>query len=120
MAGGGGCAVWAAAAPLGADMAASQQALIERKRQLQRERAELAKETKAAERKRMKLMEKARGLTDEDLMSIIGQRAMSRAAAAAKAAAKPKAKPKAKGNAKAKAKAKANPDAAVAGVPADE
>jgi len=107
--------MWAAALPLGVDMAASQQALVDRKRQLQQERNELAKEAKAAERKRFKLIEKARGLSDDDLMSIVAQRAVAKA----KAAANPKARPKAKGKAKAKAKAKAHADGGAA-EPAEE
>ena len=65
----------------------------------------MAKDIENERRKKARLMERARGLSDADLAAIIGERA---AAAAAKA----KAKAAAKGKAKAKAKAKAAPAAA--------
>ena len=66
-----------------------------------------AKELKAAERKRQKLVHRASGLSDDDLLAILGARANAKAKA--KAAAKGKAKAKAKAKAKGKSNAVADP-----------
>ena len=59
---------------------------------LKRQRDLLSRQIKLEERKRARRLERARGLSDADLMSIIAERAAARAAAA-----KAKAKAKAKG-----------------------
>ena len=72
--------------------------LEDRKRALKREREQVSREMHNAQRRRDRLMERARGLTDADLIQLIGARAAAKA--------KPKAAPKGKAKAKAKAKAK--------------
>ena len=67
----------------------------------------MAREIHNAQRKRMRLMERARGLSDSDLAEILQTRAVAKAQAVAKAAAKAKAKGKGKAKAKAKAKGEA-------------
>ena len=64
--------------------------------QLQAERKRVQGQIKVEERKRRRLMEKARNLSNEDLISILGARAAAKAKAQAKAKAKGKAKAKAK------------------------
>ena len=66
--------------------------LTERKRALKQERADVAKQIKAEARKRKKIMEKAKTLSDAELMAVLAARG---AAAKAKAQAKAKAKAKA-------------------------
>ena len=78
--------------------------LVHRERALQEERKRVAKEMKLQERKRQRLLVRAQGLSDADLLDII----TSRAAAKAKAKSKAKAAPKGKAKAKAKAKAAAS------------
>ena len=102
---GGGLAVWAAAASIGDTNAQKLKELGDQRKQLKRERARIASEISKAEKKRARDMEKARGLSDLDLLNIIASRAR------AKAEAKAKAKGRGKGKAKAKAKAKAEADA---------
>ena len=48
-----------------------------RKRALQRERQEVAKCIKSEQKKRQRLIDKARGLTDVDLLSVVAARAAS-------------------------------------------
>ena len=100
-----------AAAALGDDPAARArlQQLEDQQRQLQAAKKRLAKDIANEQRKKARLMEKARGLSDADLAAIIGERA----AVAAKAKAKAKAAAKGKAMAKGKAKAKAAPAAAL-------
>ena len=100
-----------AAAALGDDPAARArlQQLEDQQRQLQAAKKRLAKDIANEQRKKARLMEKARGLSDADLAAIIGERA----AVAAKAKAKAKAAAKGKAIAKGKAKAKAAPAAAL-------
>ena len=105
VAAGGGLAVWAAAACIGDTNAQKLKELTDQRKQLKRERDRISSEIKKAEKKRTRDMEKARGLSDLDLLNIIASRAR------AKAEAKAKAKAKGKGKAKAKAKAKAEADA---------
>ena len=76
-------------------------ALAERQRQLKRDRGELQRQQKNEDRRKTRLLARAQGLSDDELV----QRLATRAAAAA-AKAKANAKAKAKGKAKAKAKAK--------------
>ena len=106
-----------AAAALGDDPAARQrlQQLEDQRKQLQAAKKRLAKDIANEQRKKARLMEKARGLSDADLAAIAGERALI----AAKAAAKAKAKAAAKGKAmaKGKAKAKAAPAAPAAAPP---
>ena len=84
--------MWAAASAIG-DPNAAFDLLSARKRDLAQERRRLSKELKQEERKRARRMDKARGLSDDDLMSIVAMRVTAKA----KAKAKPKAKAKAKG-----------------------
>lgn len=93
--GGGMMAVMAAAVAAGGggggdgdDMGA----LLQRKRDAVKERRAVARDLHNAKRRRERLREAARGLSDNDLVSLIQERAV------------PKAKPKAKAKAKAKAK----------------
>ena len=79
-------------------------------KQLQLAKKRLVKDIANEQRKRARLLEKARHLSDADLAAIIGERAAI--------AAKAKAKAKAKG--KAKAKAKAAPAAGVAAAAVEE
>ena len=107
---GGGGGVWAAAAALGDTSGAAYADLMERRKALKRERDTLQKTIKAEERKRLRLIEKARGLTDQDLLQIIGSRAAARAKAEAAPKAKAKPKPAPKPAPKGKAKSKASHD----------
>ena len=77
---------------IGDEQAQRVAALDARRRALQDERAALQKEIRNEERKRRRRLEKARGLSNEDLLEIAAARA---AQAKAKAAAKAKAKAKA-------------------------
>ena len=99
-----GNAMWAAGMAIGDVRGARLAALRQRESELLAERRLLARETKNEDRKRRRLMERARGLSFDDLHLIVDQMAVAKA----KAAAKPKPKPKAKGKAKAKAKAAAD------------
>ena len=81
-------------------------ALHARKRALRVERERVAKQLRYEERKRDRLLEKAKNLSDQDLMSLMAGRAQARAEAEAKV----KAKGKAAATAKAKAKAKSAPE----------
>ena len=87
----------------GADV---RQMVLDRKA-LQAQRAHLSREIRNAERKRQRMLVRAQGLSDADLLQLVAVRA----AAKAKAAAKGKAKAKAKGKAKAKANPAASPGA---------
>ena len=60
-----------------------------------------ASQQRLAQKRRDRLIERARNLNDADLLEIVVSRAAAQAKAKAKAAAKPKAKPKAKAKAKA-------------------
>ena len=85
--------MWAAAAGIG-DASRGELTRLEALRtQLTRQKRQIAIEIKNEERKRTRRIERARGLSDDDLLGIITARAAAKA--------------KAKGNAKAKAKAKA-------------
>ena len=99
-----------AAAALGDDPAARGrlQQLEDEQKQLQLAKKRLVKDIANEQRKRARLLEKARHLSDADLAAIIGERAAIAA----------KAKAKAKG--KAKAKAKAAPAAGVAAAAVEE
>lgn len=78
----------------GDPIAARIAALKEDRARLALERRQVQKDLKANEKKRQRLMNRARNLSNEDLAAVIGARA---AAAAAKALAEPKAKGKGKG-----------------------
>ena len=82
----------AAMGDTGADQLAG---LNARKRAIQQDRRRLAQDIKNAERKRTRCVEKARGLSDTDLVAILATRAAAKAKAVAKAKAKTKAKAKA-------------------------
>ena len=77
---------------IGDEQAQRVAALNSRRRALQEERKALLKEVRNEERKRKRRLEKARGLSNNDLLEIAAQRV---AQANAKAAAKAKAKAKA-------------------------
>ena len=77
---------------IGDEQAQRVAALNVRRRTLQEERKSLLKELRNEERKRKRRLEKARGLSNNDLLEIAAQRV---AKANAKAAAKAKAKAKA-------------------------
>ena len=66
---------------------------------LKRERDALSRQIRAQEKKRLRTVERARGLSDADLLSIMAARAVAKARA--------EAKPAATGKARAKSKAKA-------------
>ena len=93
--------MWAAGIAIGDVRGNRLAALKQRENQLLIERRTLLRDCKNEERKRRRLLEKARGLSHDDLHLLVGQMA----AAKAKAAAKPKSKAKAKGKAKADASA---------------
>ena len=87
----GAAGLWAAAASLG-DQSASQVAQLEqRKKELMAERNAVKRELKNEQRKRVRMMERARGLSDADLANILATRAAAKSKAAAKAKAKAKA-----------------------------
>jgi hypothetical protein len=69
--------------------------------ELQNERRRAVDQQRQEDRKRQRILDRLRGVSDEDVLGILAQRL-----AGPKAKAKPKAKPKAKGKGKAKAKAK--------------
>ena len=74
---GGG--VWAAAAAVGDMGAGNISALMERRKALQRERDMLSRSLRAEEKRRARRMERARGLSDQDLLDIITSRAAAKA-----------------------------------------
>ena len=80
--------VWAAAAGIVDQSQASLQQLEQRKKELVAEREQLNKDIRNADRKRARLLERARGLSDSDLVSIMASRAAAKTKAAAKAKAK--------------------------------
>ena len=83
--------VWEAAALIG-DQASGRVAELENeKKRLLAERGALEKEINKVECKRLRLKEKARGLSDADLLDIMATRATAKAKADAKAKAKAKA-----------------------------
>ena len=83
--------VWAVAAGIVDHTKVSMQQLEQRKKELMAERAQLHKDIRNADRKRARLVERARGLSDSDLVSIMANRAAAKSKAAAKAKAKAKA-----------------------------
>ena len=89
-----GAALWAAATAVG-DVAGDELAsAMTRRTALKRERDALSRQIRAQEKRRVRTLEKARGLSDKDLLSIM----TARAAAKARADAKPKARARAKAN----------------------
>ena len=83
--------VWEAAALIG-DQALEQLTDLEnKKKKLCLEKQALQKDIRNAERKRLRVKEKARGLSDTDLLDILASRATAKAKAHAKAKAKAKA-----------------------------
>ena len=83
--------VWAAAATIGDQSAERLAELDLRRKQLAAEKEQIAKDIRNTERKRIRLMERAKGLSDSDLMAIVASRATAKAKASAKAKAKAKA-----------------------------
>ena len=83
--------VWAAAAGFGDQDKDHLARLEQRMREMNAERELLNRELDNVQRKRVRMMERARGLSDQDLLSIIASRAVAKSAAAAKASAKAKA-----------------------------
>ena len=55
--------------------------LDQRRRDLKREQQDITKEIKLENRKRQRLLEKARGLSDTDLLSVVATRAAAKAKA---------------------------------------
>ena len=80
--------VWAAAAAIGDQSATELAQLEQRKKELQAQREIVKRDLRNAQRKRVRLLERARGLTDADLTSILATRAAAKAKAKAKASAK--------------------------------
>ena len=89
----GGEGVWGAAAMIGDASSSTLKDLAEQRAQLRRQRDDVNRQIRNAEKKRARLIERARNLSNTDLLSILGSRA------AAKAKAKPAAKRKAVANA---------------------
>ena len=85
--------VWAAAASIGDQSAERLAELDLRKKQIAAEKERIAKDIRNTERKRIRLMERAKGLSDSDLMAIVATRATAKAKASAKAKAKANAAP---------------------------
>ena len=83
--------VWAAAASIGDQSAERLAELDLRKKQLAAEKEQIAKDIRNTERKRIRLMERAKGISDSDLMAIVAPRATAKAKASVKAKAKAKA-----------------------------
>ena len=83
--------VWEAAALIGDQTVERLANLEDRKKRLYVEGEALKKDIKNVERKRLRLKEKARGLSDADLLDIIATRAAAKAKAHTKAKAKAKA-----------------------------
>ena len=96
--GGGGVSVWAGAALMGDRCSTALNDLADQRRDLRKQRVEVNRMTRSEERKRARILERARNFSNDDLVAILGSRAV------AKANAKPKAKGAAKGKAKAKVK----------------
>ena len=92
---GPGAGVWAAAAGIG-DAAADEVAALQlRRKELRQERDAVSKDLRNAERKRQRLLERARGLSDDDLLALVAARAVAKGHAKAKANGKARAKAKA-------------------------
>ena len=98
----GVCAAAAAIGDPAADLLAD---LNTRRKDLLVERRRVAKAIKNQEKQGHRIVERARGLSDDTLIAIVASRACAKVKAAAKAKAKPKAKPKAKACAEAVAAA---------------
>ena len=102
--GGCGVSVWAVAALMGDRCSTALNDLADQRRDLRTQREEVNHVTRSEERKRARILERARNLSNDDLLEILTSRAVAKA----------KAKPKAKGAAKCKATAKAKASAASA------
>ena len=85
-------AMWAAAAAAGDPSSAAFVELLERRKALKRERDQLTRDLRNADKRRVRLVEKARGLSDDDLVHILAARASAKAKAGARAKPKPRAK----------------------------
>ena len=83
--------------------------LEEKKRELNQRKRDVQKAIRAERKRRKRVMEKAQGLSDKELLSVIATRA-----------AKAKAKAPASAKAKARAKASASSGSAAGGPPAPE
>jgi hypothetical protein len=83
-------AVWTAAAGL-PNSQGEVQRLSQQRRDLKRQADEAVRDLRNAEKKRARLIERARGLSDVDLVAILGTRAACKAKAKGKAKAKAKA-----------------------------
>ena len=90
--------VWAVAALMGDRCSTALNDLADQRRDLRKQRDEVNRMTRNEERKRARILKRARNFSNDDLVAILGSRAVAKA----------NAKPKAKGAAKDKAKAKAN------------
>ena len=102
--GGGGVSVWSVAALMGDRCSTALKDVADQRRDLRKQRDEVNRVTRNEERKRARILERARTLSNDDLLEILTSRAVAKA----------KAKPKAKGAAKCKATAKAKASAASA------
>ena len=96
--GGGGVSVWAVAALMGDRCSTALNDLADQRRDLRKQRDKVNHTTRNEERKRARILERARSFSNDDLVAILGSRAVAKA----------NAKPIAKGAAKCTAKAKVN------------
>ena len=87
--------------PVGDASADALSSLMDRRRALKAERQAVTRAMRNEEKKRQRRLERARGLSHEDLLVLVGAKAAAKAKAKAKAEAKAKAKPKAEAKAKA-------------------
>ena len=92
-------AVWAAAALLGDNHRDGLKLLEKQRAELAQARRRLAQDIRNEERKRQRLLARAQGISDSDLLELVAVRAAAKSKAAAKAKAKAKGKAQAKGKA---------------------
>ena len=75
---GGAAVIYAAAAALGAGAYQAAAVLADRKRHLQAERRQVASQIRQNEKKRHRLLLRAQGLSDDDLLEILATRARAK------------------------------------------
>ena len=92
----GGGDAWGAALVVGAAAADEFAQMVQQRRDLENQRRIVSREIYNRQRRESRLVERARGLSDAQLMQIVAQRAVGKAKAKAKAKAKGKAQAKAK------------------------
>jgi len=93
----GGGDAWGAALVVGVAAADDFAQMLQQRRDLANQRRVLSREIHNRLRRESRLVERARGLSDAQLLQLVAQRAVGKAKAKAKAKAKGKAKAKAKG-----------------------